>query len=345
MEWTPRTRAITAGRPRGHAGPANVPLEPASSLGLDYAREDGTATWQALEDAVGALEGGRATAFASGMAAVTAVVDLLPVGASVVAPTDSYIGTRGQLARADAAGRLTVTRIDPTDHAAWIRAASTVDLVWLESPTNPSLHVMDVAAIADAASEALVAVDNTFATPLGAQPLSDGADVVVHSATKLIGGHSDLLLGLAVTASDDLHARIREARTLGGGTPGVLEAWLALRGLRTLPVRYAEVARSAALLAERLDAHPAVVSARYPGVGGMVSFELADAAAADKLCASVQLIGHATSLGGVESTVERRGARSGEAHVPPGQIRFSVGLEDPDDLWRDLAQALARLAG
>lgn len=339
MEWTARTRAITGGRPTGD-GPANVPITPASALGLQYSREHGTPTWRALEDAIGDLEGGAATAFASGMGAVSAVLELLPVGAEVAVPTDSYMGTRGQLAHAERLGRLRVRRLDPTDHAAWLAAASEVDLAWLESPTNPSLHLMDIAAIAGAATDAIVAVDNTFATPLGQQPLALGADVVVHSATKLIGGHTDLLLGLAVTANDDLHARIRENRTLGGATPGALEAWLVLRGLRTLPVRLAEIGRTAALLADRLREHPAVVAAVYPGIGGMVSFDVGDAALADKLCESVRIIGHATSLGGVESTIERRGALAGEEHVPPGQLRLSVGLEDPDDLWRDLEQAL-----
>jgi cystathionine gamma-synthase len=183
-------------------------------------------------------------------------------------------------------------------------------------------------------------VDNTFATPLGQQPLALGADLVVHSATKLIGGHSDLLLGLTVTADEELAGRLRAARMRTGATPGALEAWLALRGLRTLPVRLDAASRSAALLAERLGGHPAVTATRYPGSGAMIAFELADADTADKVCRSLTLINHATSLGGVDSTVERRAALAGDAHVPGGLIRFSVGLEDPEDLWRDLEQAL-----
>lgn len=214
--------------------------------------------------------------------------------------------------------------------------------MWLESPTNPSLYLFDIAAVADAAragaKRPLVAVDNTFATPLGQQPLSLGADIVMHSATKLIGGHGDLLLGLTVAADESLAQALRASRTRGGATPGALEAWLVLRGLRTLPVRLAEVSRTAALLAERLEAHPAVGTVR--SAGGMIAFELADAASADTFCARLRLIRHATSLGGVESTLERRSAVPGEGHLPAGLIRFSVGLEDPEDLWQDLQQAL-----
>lgn len=342
MNWTPRTKAITGGRPAGDNAPANVPITPASHLGLDYAREDGTATWHALEEAIGDLEGGAATAFASGMGAVAAVFDLLPAGAEVAVPTNSYVGTRGFLTHAEDAGRLRGRRIDPEDTAAWLAAAGEVDLLWLESPTNPSLYAMNVAAIAEAAKASakrpIVAVDNTFATPLGQQPLAMGADIVMHSATKLIGGHSDLLLGLTVTADETLAKRLRAARTLSGATPGALEAWLVLRGLRTLPVRFAEVSRSAKLLAERLDAHAAVGRVRC--AGGMIAFELPDADFADAFCGRLRLIRHATSLGGVESTVERRAALPGDSHLPGGLIRFSVGLEDPEDLWYDLTQAL-----
>lgn len=322
----------------------NTPLVPASTLGLDYAREDGTPTWAALEEAVGRLEGGTATAFASGIATVSAVLDPLPVGAEVAVPQDSYAGTRGVLEHAAHTGRLRTRRLAPEDTEAWLAAAAEVDVLWIESPTNPSLELMDIPAIADAAASQgrrpTVLVDNTFATPLGQQPLSEGADIVVHSATKLIGGHSDLLLGLAVTADAELADQLRAARVRGGATPGTLEAWLALRGLRSLPVRLAEVSRTAALLAEWLAEHPAVTRVRYPKAGSMIAFDVPDATRADRFCAAVRLIRHATSLGGVESTVERRTSRGGDDHVPAGLIRLSVGLEDPADLWHDLDQAL-----
>lgn len=348
--WSTRTRAILAGRPEaGNGQPANVPLVPASALGLDYSREVGTPTWAAFEEAVGALEGGTATAFASGMATVTAVLDLLPAGATVAVPVYSYTGTRGAFEHARERGRITVRRIDPTDTAAWVAAAGEADLLWLESPTNPTLDVMDLEAVlaaagaertADGTGAPLTVVDNTFATPLGQQPLTLGADVVVHSVTKFIGGHSDLLLGVAVSGSAEQANALREARTRTGTTPGTFESWLALRGLRTLGVRLAEASRTASTLAERLGAHPAVTRVRYPGSGAMVAFDLADAAAAERLCTRLGLIHNATSLGGVETTIERRAHLPGDAHVPAGLLRLSVGLEDPDDLWRDLEHAL-----
>lgn len=343
--WSPRTRAILAGRPdAGDGSPANVPLVPASALGLEYSREVGTPTWSAFEEAVGALEGGAATAYASGMATVTAVLDLLPAGATIAVPVHSYVGTRSVFDHAQQQGKLTVRHIGPTDTDAWITAAGEVDVLWLESPTNPTLDVMDLGAILDAARSSerkpLTVVDNTFATPLGQQPLGMGADVVVHSVTKFIGGHSDLLLGVAVTAREALSTSLREARTRTGATPGALEAWLALRGLRTLGVRFAEASRTASLLAERLADHSAVVQVRYPGAGAMVSFDLVDADAAEHLCANLRIVHNATSLGGVETTIERRAHLPGDSHVAAGLLRLSVGLEEPDDLWRDLSGGL-----
>ncbi|NIH77606.1 trans-sulfuration enzyme family protein [Amycolatopsis viridis] len=341
-DLSPRSRAIAAGRPDQPGEPLNTPLVATSTYvaggGFKYARENGTPTWAALEEAIGALEGGRATAFASGIATAAAVIDLLDVGAEVAVPVYSYSGTRGLLDHAAGKGRLKVRRIDPADREGWLAAAREADVVWVESPTNPTLDLIDIAPLTG--QRARVVVDNTFATPLGQQPLALGADIVVHSATKLIGGHSDLLLGLTVAADEGVAEELRDARTRNGATPGALEAWLALRGLRTLPVRLAEQSRTAALLAARLGEHPAVTKVRYPGQGTMIAFELADAAAADQLCAALRLIQHATSLGGVESLVERRAVWPGDAHVPAGLVRFSVGLEDPEDLWRDLAQAL-----
>jgi cystathionine gamma-synthase len=350
-DWSPRTKAIALGRPTGAGEPLNVPIVPASTFGAGsgraYSREDGTPTWEALEETIGALEGGHATAFASGIATLAAVLDLLPVGARIAVPTFSYAGTRGVLAHAEKSGRLQVTQLAPADTAGWIEAAAGHDLLWLESPTNPTLDLIDIEAIAAAAWEQphrpRIVVDNTFATPLGRQPLALGADLVVHSATKLIGGHSDLLLGLTVAADEGLARDLRDARTRGGATPGALEAWLALRGLRTLPVRLAEATRSATDLAQRLAEHPRISAVRYPGEGAMVTFELDGAEAADIVCRSLTLIRHATSLGGVESCVERRASLAGDAHVPAGLIRFSVGLEHPGDLWRDLAGALDQL--
>jgi cystathionine gamma-synthase len=342
-DWSPRTRAVAAGRPTEPGEPLNTPIVATSTYvaggDFTYARESGTPTWVALEEAVGALEGGRATAFASGIGAVAAAFELFPIGAQVAVPTFSYSGTRALLGHATKQGRFQVRLLDPEDTAAWQAAADEVDLLWIESPTNPTLHLIDIAPLTG--RRAKVVVDNTFATPLGRQPLALGADIVVHSATKLIGGHSDLLLGLTIAADETLAQELRDARTRNGATPGALEAWLALRGLRTLPVRLAEQSKTAAILAERLSAHEAVTNVSYPGEGMMIAFELSDAQSAERFIAALELIVHATSLGGVESLVERRAMYAGDAHVPPGLIRFSVGLEDPEDLWHDLSKALS----
>jgi cystathionine gamma-synthase len=218
------------------------------------------------------------------------------------------------------------------------------DLVWVETPTNPTLDVADLDAIGAGAAAAGIPmiVDSTFATPILQQPLQHGAAIVMHSGTKFIGGHSDLLIGLCVTADDAIYDRLVLARTFQGGTPGALEAFLALRGLRTLPIRLAAMQANAAVLVERLGKHPAVAEVRYPGSGAMVSFILRDGAdAADRVCARVRIAVPATSLGGVETTIERRQKYIGDAHVDPGLLRMSVGIEHVDDIWSDLEQALA----
>jgi cystathionine gamma-synthase len=340
----PATLAVVAGRPAASGQPLNPPLILASNVrgGGEYSRTDGTATWAALEEAVGALEGGRALSFATGMAAAAAVIYALAPKV-VVVPTFSYYGVRSLLAEYESQGSIEVRLVDITDTGAVVEAAAGADVVWVETPTNPTLEVADLDAIAAraAAAGARMVVDSTFATPLRQRPLAKGAAVVVHSGTKFIGGHSDLMIGLCVTADDDIYDRLVLARTYQGATPGALEAFLALRGLRTLPVRLAAAERTAAELAKRLRQHPEVAEVGYPGQGAMVSFVCRGGAAeADAVCANVRLLVPATSLGGVETTIERRQKYAGDAHVAPGLLRVSVGLEDVDDLWHDLDAAL-----
>lgn len=226
----------------------------------------------------------------------------------------------------------------------------------LESVTNPMMEVPEVATVVAALGEErpTVVVDNTFATPLLRRPLHDGADVVVHSGTKYLAGHSDVVLGLTVTAATDrgraLQDLLRRHRTLHGAVPGPMEAWLVLRGLRTLHVRLERAAANAAALATRLRGHPAVARVRYPGFGAMLAVEVvaeaADAArAAEAVCAATTVWTHSTSLGGVESQLERRRRHAAESPtVPESLIRLSVGVEDLEDLWGDLDRAL-RQAG
>jgi cystathionine gamma-synthase len=362
------TRLTALGRGEGQPGqPLNVPIVPASNFraapsgtaGREYARGDGTPGWEALEELMAGLEGGPALCFSSGMAAIAAVFEMLPVGARVVAPRDSYTAVRGLLEDGATAGRWTVNVVDMTDINALLTSVRDADLVWLETPSNPLLEVVDIAEVtaAAAAAGALVAVDNTFATPLLQTPLELGADFVVHSATKFIGGHSDLLLGVVVCRRPDDLARLVRRREVAGATPGALECFLALRGARTLAVRLWQAQESAGELARRLAAHPAVERVRYPGLtddphhataarqmrgfGAVLSFEVRDASTADAICAHVRVITAATSLGGVESTVERRAKLPGQEHVPAGLLRLSVGCEHVDDLWADLDRALS----
>jgi cystathionine gamma-synthase len=351
--WSPATTAVTAGRPAHEPdAPLNAPITMASTYvatgDLEYGRY-GNPTWAAFEEALGALEGGRCLSFASGLAGVATVLDLVGQGATVVAPRHAYNGTVMQLADLEARGRLTARLVDLTDTDAVVQACEDAALVWLESPTNPALEVAEIEVIAAAAHEAgaYVVVDNTFATPLRQRPLALGADLVVHSATKYLSGHADAVLGAVITNDDQLYDVLKGRRDLVGAIPGTLEAWLALRGLRTLHLRIDRAESNATELVRRLGDHPGVVEVRYPGFGGIVSMVLAGGAdAADLVTRSTTLWVHATSLGGVESTLERRRRWKTEpATIPEGLVRLSVGIEDVEDLWADLTQALDLLPG
>ncbi len=340
------TWVVVAGRPEPVPGaPLNTPVVAASTyvLGSEriYSRNEATDGWEAFEAMLAGLEGGHAVAFSSGMAACAAVLGQLPTGAHLVLVDDCYQGVAGIAEQGARAHEWRVERLPATDPL-WLQRASEADLLWIESPSNPLLEVADLAAICAAPRRpgTRVVVDNTFATPLLQRPLELGADIVVHSATKLIGGHSDLLLGAAVTADLGELALLRDARGRNGATPGMLECFLALRGARTLALRLRQAQSSAQQLAARLDGHAAVVRVRYPGCGTIVSFELGDAAAADSACRATRIIRHATSLGGIETSMERRSAHPGQEHIPAGLIRLSVGCEHLEDLWSDLGAAL-----
>jgi cystathionine gamma-synthase len=319
-------------------------MEPASSYlqGGDrhYSRGDATDGWIAFETLIGGLEGGEAIVFASGIAACAAALDAMPDGGHLVLGEDCYLGVAALAAAGARDHGWRVERL-PVDDPRWCERGD-ADVLWLESPSNPLLEVADLAAICASprSPSTLVVVDNTFATPLLQRPLELGADVSVHSATKAIGGHSDLLLGVAVARDADIAARLRTSRALRGATPGTLECFLALRGVRTLPLRLERASANAAELAHRLGGHAAVQRVRYPGFGAMVSFEVTDDDTADRVCAATRTIHIATSLGGVESTMERRSIHPGQDHLPPGLLRMSVGCEHVDDLWDDLDAAL-----
>lgn len=359
--WQLETLAVSAGRDTSPGAALNVPPTLASTFRdggqYGYGRW-GNPTWSAFEEALGALEGGHAVAFSCGQAAAAALVASLTTGATVIYPTFSYNGTRGLLRELEDSGRLQLRPVDVTDTAAVLAHLDGADLIWLESPTNPMLGIVDLPEVLAAANDAGVVsvVDNTFATPLLQRPLAWGASAVVHSATKYLGGHSDLLLGAVVTSDPGHRDRLVGRRTLNGAIPGAMEAFLALRGLRTLPVRLARQQETAGVLADRLNKHPTVTAVNYPGLatdphhrraralmsgfGAMVSFVVDGAGPADRLVGALQLIVATTSLGGVETTIERRSRWPGEEAVPAGLLRLSVGLEHPDDLWTDLSEAL-----
>ena len=282
------------------------------------------------EQALGELDGGRALLFSSGSAAVAAVVlALMEPGRTVALAEGAYYGT-GVLFRELARWGLALREFDQTG-----APPDGADLVWLEAPSNPFLTMPDLEAAA--AHPATVVVDSTAATPVLLRPLEHGADVVVHSATKYLGGHSDLLLGAAVFGSDALYEQVKRWRDRTGAVAAADQAWLLLRSLATLRLRVECQSETAGELARRLAEHPAVERVRYPGFGGLLSFDVTgDAVAVER---SVRTIVNETSLGGVRSAIETRRRWEGE-RVPENLLRLSVGLEDVDELWADLEQAL-----
>jgi cystathionine gamma-synthase len=345
------TFLVASGRPERSPGASvNVPVELTSTYAADgavnYARS-GNPTWNAFEEALGGLEGGRALVHASGMGAISAALSLVPAGGTVVAPDTTYNGTADLLSAHEAAGG-TVVRVHATDTAGFVAALESADLLWLESPTNPLMDVTELDDVLARSRELGVTsvVDNTLSTPLLCRPLSLGADVVVHSVTKYLSGHSDVVLGATVVGDTErgreLGERLRRHRTLHGAIAGPMEVYLALRGLRTLSVRFERASASAAELARRLGGHPSVARVRYPGAGAILSIDVAgDLDAAERVCAAARLWLHSTSLGGVESQIERRRRHPSESQqVPVSLLRLSVGIEHVDDLWADLDRAL-----
>ena len=347
------TVAVTAGRPeRVPDAPLNTPIVPASAFyaggPIEYAREGGP-TIAALEHAIAAMESvdldrsAKAIAFSSGMAAADAVLDLVPIGGRVIAPSTTYTGVAVRLRELHDKGAIDLTLVDVTDTDHVLRElTSGADVLWLESPTNPLLEIADLPTLLSAASQAGIrsVVDNTFATPVLQRPLDLGADLVLHSATKGLSGHSDLLMGALVTSRDDLLDQLHVRRVLLGAAPSAFDAYLAIRGIRTLPLRVRRAQATAELIAGRLAQESAVSSVRH--FGTMIAIELdGDVARAERLCTGTRIWVYATSLGGVESTLERRRRWPLEStRVPEDLVRLSVGIEDPEDLWADLHAAL-----
>jgi len=364
--FSAEARLIHAGTERSGGAPVTPPLVPASiyvSQGpphqeRSYGRQ-GNPGWEALEEALGVLEDAGAVAFASGQAASMALMLTLAESRErIVLPADGYYGARvlADKLRPHGAVPVHVDQQDLTAVERELKAAPSV--LWAETPTNPLLRVADLAglAAAAAAAQAPMVVDNTTATGLLQRPLDWGATASLYSLTKAISGHSDVIGGAVVSRDAYLLARLRAWRTSGGGIAGPFEAWLALRGLKTLPLRIARQSESALAIARHLSAHPQVRAVHYPGLepstletaqrqmpagfGPLLSFELDSGPAADRVVAGSRLILPATSFGGVESTWERRARWAGET-APDGLIRLSVGVEPAADLITDIEQALA----
>jgi cystathionine gamma-lyase len=372
--WGDGTRSVRAGDPPPvpgaplrpspvFAAPFHLGDRPPRADGADaYARTEHP-TLRVFEEAVGALDGGRCLAFATGMAAISAaVLACAGAGDRVLLPSDGYYTTR---ILADAELDRLGLRVGyvPTPEIEALAARGGLDgvrMVLLETPSNPQLDVCDIAAVARAAKAAgaVVAVDNTTATPLGQRPLDLGADLTVGSDTKALTGHSDLLLGHVSTRDDVLLNRVRAWRNATGGIPGPFEAWLGHRSMSTLDLRLARQGATAAAVAEVLAAHPAVRGLRWPWrredpsfelasrqmlrPNGVVSAELPDEAAVRRFLGAARLWVAATSFGGVHSTVDRR-AQWGGDEVPAGFVRFSCGIEDTADVVADLETALAAI--
>lgn len=383
-ELSPETVVVAAGRPeRAHDEPVNPPIVLSSTYFGTGSLGDGdrgygryaNPTWDPFEDALAKLEGATLPGllYASGLAAVSSALSLVPAGGVVVMPSHSYAGSLVMATELAEKGFLELRTVDITDTEA-VKAlispedGKKADLLWLESPTNPMLGIADIRALTDAAHAvgALVVTDNTFSTPLVQQPLSLGSDVVLHSVTKYLAGHSDVVLGALVTSNPELRATLLHHRIIHGGIAGPFEAWLALRGLRTLALRIERSQASAATLSERLSTHPRVEAIRFPGLptdpgherakaqmkgfGSILCIQIAGdnqrsgAEAADELVRALQLWLPATSLGGVESLIERRRRHTAEPlSVPENLVRLSVGIENVEDLWSDLEQALKAL--
>ena len=310
----------------------------------DYARS-ANPTRAALETALGELEGGHGVAFASGLAAEHALITVVcEVGSHIVLPSDLYGGTYRLVDKVLARWGLDYDLVDQTDLEALERVVrDDTRLIWVETPTNPLLNVVDIEGVVARRKQALLAVDNTFATPAVQRPLELGADFVVHSTTKYLGGHSDVVGGAAIARDDDWYERLRFVQNAVGAVPAPFDCFLVHRGLRTLHLRMAAHARSAAAVVDLLHASSEVEDVRWPGFSGMVSFRHPRAT---EIAARTKLFMLAESLGGVESLIEvpqamtHQSVEDSAAAVPPDLVRLSCGVEEPADLAEDLRQAL-----
>ena len=359
------SQVVAAGRPEKKPdGALNPPIALNSTFHeggpIGYGRY-GNEAWSALEEAISILEGGQTLIFSSGMAAISAALSLLPPGSTIIAAENGYQGTTTMLKKMHEHKQLNVRFVNLPDTEQVLKALPGANMLYLESPTNPAIEVVDLPKVISAGKKegCLVVVDNTLATPMVQNPLQLGADICVHSVTKYLSGHSDVLLGCAVVKDTSLLDRLEQSRRYGGAIAGPFEAWLALRGVRTFALRMQRSQENAMELAKRLEKDKRVSKVRFPGLpsdpyheraksfmkgfGAMISFEVkAEVSQIENMCNSSKLITNATSLGGVESIWERRRRWATESHtIPENLIRFSVGIENVEDLWADIQDSFS----
>ncbi|ALE93840.1 cystathionine gamma-synthase [Arthrobacter alpinus] len=379
-QLSPETIVVAAGRPaREHDAPVNPPIVLSSTyVGAGQVVDGDRAygrysnpTWDPLEEALSELEGATLPGliFSSGLAAASAALSLIPVGGVLVMPKHSYQGALVMAQEQAAKGMFVLRTVDIANNDDVIAALTgsgekAADMLWLESPTNPMLEIADLRVLCSSARAvgAVVVTDNTFCTPLVQTPLELGADIVLHSVTKYLAGHSDVILGAVVTSNPQLRQDLHHHRSIHGAIAGPFEAWLALRGLRTLALRVERSQATALELARRLEMHDGVERVLFPGLssdpgherakaqmlgfGSIICVEVAGGeSAANAVVEALRLWTPATSLGGVESLIERRRRHANEPDtVPLNLLRLSVGIENLVDLWNDLAQALEKVA-
>lgn len=359
--WKIQTQIVQSGRDHFTSG---APLNPPITLTTGYI--DGTnrgyaratnPSWDAAESTIGKLENGQALIFSSGIAAFSAAIELVPVGGKVVMGDVGYNGIDRRLKDLSESKRIKLVQVLTPNLEQMLHEAKDADLVWIETPTNPTMHVWDIAAICTA-TNAITVVDNTVIGFLGQSPLDLGATISMHSATKQMSGHSDLLAGALITRDEQVFEKLHGIRTLTGGVSSAFDSYLLLRGLRTLHLRQERSSQNALEIAQRLEKHPKVSQVNYPGLathpqsdliakqmtgfGSLISIEIIGGVDdADQVCSRTAIWSHSTSLGGVESQLERRRKWPNEpVKVPENLIRLSVGIEDVEDLWLDLDQAL-----
>ncbi len=361
---SPESQVVASGRP-GRTKDAslnpNIELSATFHAGGDigYGRF-GNASWKALEEAIELIEGGKTILFSSGLAAISAIFKTVPNGSVIVTSKNGYTGTMNLLRQISEINGMQVRYVDVSNTQEVLTALEGANFAWIESPTNPALEVADLPKIIKQAKSLglIVGVDNTFATGLLQQPLKMGADFSMNSVTKYLSGHSDVVMGSVSSRNENLLTKVLDVRKFHGAIPGPFEAWLALRGVRTLSLRLAKAQENAMELAKRLSSHPQVDRVRYPGLetdphhlmaksfmkgfGAILCIEVKGGAnAADRACESSKLITYATSLGGVESLWERRQRWGSEApSIPDNLVRISVGIENIEDLWLDIDQSL-----